>query len=100
MSFDEKVWEICRKIPAGKVMTYRTVAESLGSKGYRAVGNSLHRNPYWPDVPCHRVVCSDGSLGGFASGVARKRKLLKDEGILFREGKVDIGRCLHVLSQD
>ncbi len=95
MSFDENVWDACRKIPAGRVMTYKAVAESLGSRGYRAVGNALNRNPYWPDVPCHRVVCSDGSLGGFALGVQKKKRLLEDEGILFRNGRVELEKYLH-----
>ena len=53
----------------------------LGTCAYRAVGNAMNKNPYAPQVPCHRVVCSDGSLGGFASGLKRKIEILKSEGV-------------------
>ena len=79
--FEEAVYAIVRRIPSGEVRSYRWVAEQLGNPGLaRAVGNALHRNPYAPRVPCHRVVKSDGSLGGYARGVARKRSLLHQEG--------------------
>ena len=88
MNFNEKVWAMTARIPAGQVRTYAWVAHELGSKGYRAVGNALNRNPYAPAVPCHRVVGSDGSLTGFAGGIDQKRKLLTDEGILMKNGRV------------
>jgi methylated-DNA-[protein]-cysteine S-methyltransferase len=81
MGFNEKVWNICRKIPKGKVTTYKLVAKALGSNAYRAVGNALNKNPYAPEVPCHRVVKSDGSIGGFARGEDAKKKMLEKEGI-------------------
>lgn len=90
MSFNEKVWALTARIPAGKVVTYGQIAEALGSKGCRAVGNALNRNPYAPAVPCHRVVGSDGSLTGFAGGLEKKRKLLEEEGVAFRKARVDI----------
>ena len=69
-----------RRIPKGQTRSYRWVAEQLGNAGLaRAVGNALNRNPYAPQVPCHRVIRSDGSLGGFAHGPARKRALLLEE---------------------
>ena len=61
--------------------TYAWIAQALGSKGYRAVGNALNRNPYAPAVPCHRVVGSNGSLTGFAGGLEKKRRLLTEEGV-------------------
>ena len=64
--FQSKVYEICRKIPEGKVTTYKAIAEAMGTKAYRAVGQALNRNPYAPRVPCHRVVNSKGHLHGFA----------------------------------
>src|SRR5438046_9684198 len=91
MSFNEKVWALTARIPRGKVMTYAQVARRLKSKGYRAVGNALNKNPYAPAVPCHRVVGSDGSLTGFAGGLAKKRALLQREGIPFAGAKVDLG---------
>jgi methylated-DNA-[protein]-cysteine S-methyltransferase len=88
MNFNQKVWAMTARIPAGQVRTYAWIAHELGSKGYRAVGNALNRNPYAPAVPCHRVVGSDGSLTGFAGGLEKKRKLLTEEGVKFRKGRV------------
>ena len=88
MSFADKVYVICKKVPKGKVTTYKAIADALGVKAYRAVGAVLHINPYAPIVPCHRVVMSDGHLGGFARGQKRKIELLKKEGIQIKEGKV------------
>lgn len=85
-AFEKKVYKAALAIPAGQVRSYAWVAARIGCPGAaRAVGNALNKNPYAPLVPCHRVVRSDGSLGGFASGVAAKRRLLKWEGI-------DVGR--------
>ena len=79
--FEEHVYAVVRRIPKGQTRSYRWVAEQLGNPGLaRAVGNALNRNPYAPRVPCHRVVKSDGSLGGFAKGPAAKAALLKREG--------------------
>lgn len=80
-SFQEKVWRIARTIPAGKVVSYKALARVLGSQSLaRAVGNALNRNPY-RNVPCHRVVRSDGKVGGFARGTVEKTKLLRQEGV-------------------
>jgi len=81
MSFNEKVWALTARIPKGRVATYAQIARKLKTQGYRAVGNALNRNPYAPGVPCHRVVGSDGSLTGFASGVKKKEQLLRAEGV-------------------
>ena len=79
--FEERVYAVVRRIPKGQTRSYRWVAERLGNPGLaRAVGNALNRNPYAPHVPCHRVVKADGSLGGYAGGPARKRRLLQREG--------------------
>ena len=73
-----------RRIPPGQVRSYRWVAEQLGNlRLARAVGNALHRNPWPNDVPCHRVIRADGTLGGFAGGAARKRALLRREGVRY-----------------
>ena len=82
MTFNQKVWALTARIPAGKVTTYAAIARALVTKGYRAVGNALNRNPYAPGVPCHRVVGSTGALTGFATGVEKKRELLAREGVL------------------
>ena len=76
MTFSEKVYSLCRKIPLGKVTTYKEIATALNTEAYRAVGQALKCNPYAPQVPCHRVVSSNGSLGGFKgkrSGNPKKR---------------------------
>jgi methylated-DNA-[protein]-cysteine S-methyltransferase len=90
MTFNEKVWALTARIPRGQVTTYGEIARALRTKGYRAVGNALNRNPYAPAVPCHRVVGSDGGLTGFAGGVAAKRRMLAGEGIVLINGKVDL----------
>ena len=87
-SFDARCYALLRQIPRGRVTTYRDLAVALGSRAFRAVGQAMHRNPDAPEVPCHRVVCSDGRIGGYAGGVARKRALLKSEGIEVRGGRV------------
>ena len=88
MNFDQKVWGLLKRIPKGKVTTYRLIAKALDSRGYRAVGNACHRNPYAPVVPCHRVVRSDGSLGGFGGGQRQKRLLLKKEGVAIKNNTI------------
>jgi methylated-DNA-[protein]-cysteine S-methyltransferase len=81
LSFEQKVWAITARIPKGKVATYAWVARQLNSTAYRAVGRALGRNPFAPEVPCHRVVGSNGSLTGFAGGIPAKKKLLQEEGV-------------------
>jgi methylated-DNA-[protein]-cysteine S-methyltransferase len=82
MNFNQKVWAMTVRIPAGRLATYGEIAAALGSpRAARAVGNALNKNPYAPQVPCHRVVGSTGSLTGFAGGLAKKKELLEAEGI-------------------
>ena len=88
-SFNAQVWDLMLKIPKGKVTTYKIIAEKLGTKAYRAVGNACNKNPYAPRVPCHRVVASDGTLGGYAHGKRRKVEILGKEGIDIRSNKID-----------
>ncbi len=82
-SFTERVRDVVRKIPKGKSMTYKQVATRAGNpKAARAVG-AIMRSNYNRDIPCHRVVKSDGSLGGYnRGGTLRKRVILKTEGAL------------------
>ena len=78
--FIRRVYWITCTIPKGQTRSYQWVAKACGNpNAARAVGNALHRNPFAPLVPCHRVVRSDGSLGGYAKGTARKRALLRRE---------------------
>jgi|MGYP006095176323 methylated-DNA-[protein]-cysteine S-methyltransferase len=84
--FQIKVWEYLKTIPKGKVKTYKQVAIGINSpKSARAVANACAKNPYAPNIPCHRVVKSDGSLGGYSAkgGIKTKKILLKKEGFLF-----------------
>tara|TARA_B100000902_G_scaffold276589_1_gene262365 strand:- start:1858 stop:2127 length:270 start_codon:yes stop_codon:yes gene_type:complete len=80
--FQVSVWKELLKIPRGKTKTYKEIAVAIGKpNSSRAVANACAQNPYAPDVPCHRVVRSDGSLGGYSAegGVERKRQLLEIE---------------------
>ena len=84
--FQLKVWNYLKKIPKGKVKTYLDVAKAIGQpKAFRAVANAVGKNPYPPVIPCHRVIRSDGSIGGFSApgGIKTKKKLLKSEGFSF-----------------
>ena len=93
MNFEEKVWKLMERIPKGRVTTYGQIARRLNTKAYRAVGNACRKNPYAPRVPCHRVVRSDGTIGGFGgktSGktVKEKTRLLRKENVEIRNGKI------------
>ncbi len=79
----EKIYFVVSKIPKGKVTSYKDVANALGIKAYRFVGNVMHNNTFIGYVPCHRVVKADGTLGGFSKGVKKKKELLLKEGIKF-----------------
>ena len=80
--FQLKVWKYLKKIPKGEVKTYKQVAIAINNpKSARAVANACAKNPYAPKIPCHRVIRSDGSLGGYSGrgGKKKKLKLLKSE---------------------
>jgi len=89
-----------KKIPKGRVTTYGLIARKLHTKAYRAVGNACRKNPYAPKVPCHRVVRSDGTVGGFGgrtsgSTVEKKIRMLRAESVEVRHGKIaDFQRVL------
>ncbi len=86
--FNKKIYNLLKKVPKGKVTTYKILAEAIGTKAYRAVGQAMNKNPYGilsckgkKMVPCHRVVASNGHLHGFAHGLEKKAELLRKEGI-------------------
>ena len=82
--FQIKVWKYLKTIKKGHVKTYLQVAKGINKpKAVRAVANAIGKNPYAPKIPCHRVIRSDGSLGGYSGpgGIKTKKKLLKTEGI-------------------
>lgn len=84
--FQIKVWKALMGIPRGQVRTYSEIARQIGHpNSARAVANACAKNPYLPEVPCHRVIRTDGGLGGYSGpgGVETKRKLLREEGFSF-----------------
>ena len=87
-TFDARCYELLKQIPKGRVTTYKLMAEALGTKAYRAVGNALAKKPELVMVPCHRVVKSDGRIGGYALGEKKKIELLESEGIRIENGRV------------
>ena len=93
--FRQAVLAACSRIPRGRVATYAALAAAIGNPGAaRAVGNALNGNPCAPRVPCHRVVKSDGSVGGYAGGARRKIALLRAEGVAVRSGRTAAGEAL------
>jgi len=95
MNFNERCYTVLRKVPKGKVTTYKAIAHALKSRAYRAVGNATNKNPYAPKVPCHRVVKSNGDVGGFASGAKKKIFMLRKECIEIKKGKINLSRYLY-----
>ena len=85
--FQLKVWNYLKKIPKGKIKSYLEVAKAIGNpKAFRAVANAVGKNPYPPIIPCHRVIRTDGSLGGYSGkgGIQQKRRLLKSEKVFIK----------------
>lgn len=89
--FTQKVYDLCKQIPRGKVSTYGEIARAAGSaRAVRAVGTALKNNPFAPIVPCHRVIAGSREMGGFegskdllGSKLCKKRKMLLEEGVKF-----------------
>ncbi|OGL52252.1 cysteine methyltransferase [Candidatus Shapirobacteria bacterium RBG_13_44_7] len=89
MDFAKEVLKLVKKIPRGRITTYKILAEELNTKAYRAIGQTLKRNSNAPVIPCHRVVRSDGGIGGYLGNkIKLKIKLLKTEGIEVKNGRV------------
>ena len=85
--FQLKIWNYLKKIPKGKVKTYIEIAKAIGKpKAFRAVANAVGKNPYPPKIPCHRVIRSDGKLGGYSGkgGIKEKRRLLMKEKVFVK----------------
>ncbi len=92
-SFSDRVYDLLRRVPEGRVTTYKEIAHALKSKAYRGVGQALKRNPYAPEVPCHRVIATSGRIGGFrgkraGATIQEKINMLKSEGIKFQGDKI------------
>ena len=89
MTLSTKVYRKLLQVPNGKVTTYSELANAVGLKnGQRAIGMIMKKNPFPVIVPCHRVVKSDGKIGGYAYGERVKSKMLADEGIKIKDGKI------------
>jgi len=88
ISFQKRVYKIVKKIPKGKVLTYKAIARlARKPRAWRAVGNILNKNRN-PKIPCHRVIRSDGKIGGYNRGIKKKIALLKREGVKIKNKKV------------
>jgi methylated-DNA-[protein]-cysteine S-methyltransferase len=88
-----QVYSFLEKVPQGRITTYKILANKLGTKAYRAIGQILKNNPDAPRIPCHRVVASNGTIGGFmgsttGKNIAYKKSLLQNEGIKFSGNKI------------
>lgn len=85
--FQRKVYLALLDVPRGATISYKELGEMIGCKSAQAIGQALKRNPFAPDVPCHRVISSNGSIGGFhgecdGEMIDKKLKLLKSEGVI------------------
>ena len=89
VSFAEKCYHLLLRVPKGRVTTYKDLAEAMGTRAYRAVGQAMNRNPRLIEIPCHRVVCSNGEIGGYALGVEKKIELLQKEGVVVKGNRVE-----------
>lgn len=89
MNLDKKIYKKLLEVPKGKITTYGELAKAVGLKnGQRAVGKIMNKNPYPVIIPCHRVVKSDGKVGGYAYGEEIKSDMLAREGIVIKNGKI------------
>ena len=89
MNIDKKIYKKLLEVPKGKITTYGELAKAVGLKnGQRAVGKIMNKNPYPVIIPCHRVVKSDGKVGGYAYGEEIKSDMLTREGIIIKNGKI------------
>ena len=92
-AFEQRVFDAISRIPRGRVTTYGLLARELGCGSAQAVGQALKRNPFAPEVPCHRVIASDLKTGGFSgeregTKIRKKLRLLREEGVGFHHGKL------------
>jgi methylated-DNA-[protein]-cysteine S-methyltransferase len=93
-SFSERVYRKLQEIPAGRITTYKLLGKTIGTKAYQAIGQALKHNPNAPQVPCHRVIKSDGTLGGYmgkttGEALQKKIRLLSQEGIHIKNNKIE-----------
>jgi methylated-DNA-[protein]-cysteine S-methyltransferase len=99
--FQSRVLKLVSMVPPGKVTTYKKLALALGKpRAFRAVGNALAKNPTPVIIPCHRVVRSDGKIGGYKFGESQKAKLLSTEGVMIKNRKVNLQNFLTKLPKN
>ncbi|MBT3374745.1 MAG: MGMT family protein [Lentisphaerae bacterium] len=103
--FQARVYDALSRVPKGRVVTYKILGDAIGCECYQAIGQALRKNPFAPIVPCHRVIASDLSIGGFGgetSGerIASKLSLLAEEGVPFENGRLaDSDQLFHELAE-
>jgi len=92
MELKEKIYSKLKQVPKGKVITYKELAKSVNSKAYRFVGQCMAQNTNLENIPCYKVVKSDGRIGEYSGsgGVKQKIKLLGNDGVKVINGKVDL----------
>jgi methylated-DNA-[protein]-cysteine S-methyltransferase len=90
-NFQKRIYEALKKVPKGRVITYKDLGRAVHTKAYRAVGSAMAKNPFAPFVPCHRVIRSDGVVGNYSGkgGHQAKIKMLASEGIEIKNNKVN-----------
>jgi methylated-DNA-[protein]-cysteine S-methyltransferase len=89
LKLDEKVYKKLLEVPKGKITTYKEIAKAVGlDNGQRVIGRIMNKNPYPIIIPCHRVIKSDGKIGGYAWGQKVKTRMLSNEGIKIKKGKI------------
>lgn len=88
--FQKEVLQEVAEIPYGETKTYKQIAEAIDSKAYRAVGTAIGKNPLPIIIPCHRVIKSDLSVGGFFGGTEMKKEILENEGVCIVNGKIQL----------
>jgi methylated-DNA-[protein]-cysteine S-methyltransferase len=92
MKFNEKIYELCKKIPKGKVSTYKLIGDKLNSKAYRAIGQALKHNKHPNEIPCFKIIKNNGQIGGYSGNnpknISKKIKLLNKEGIKVKNNKI------------
>ncbi len=97
--FSERCYALLKRVPKGKITTYKILAETLNTKAYRAVGMAMKSNPFPIRIPCHRVICSNGFIGSYTSknkkDIQKKIALLKAEGVKIKNDKIDLDKYLH-----
>lgn len=97
MNFDKKVYKKLLEVPKGKITTYSQLAKAIGlPNGQRSIGRIMNNNPYPVIIPCHRVVNSNGKIGGYAFGQDVKTNMLAKEGIKIKNGKIlNFGKTIY-----